>query len=217
MDQILEGLDGVVGIADDVCVFGQNDDDHDDNLINLMNRAADKGLVFNSSKCAIKTDSISFFGNLYTADGIKPDPAKVQDIRNMPTPRNKEELESFLGMMNYLSQFIPHFALKTETLRGLVKAKSPWTWDETYQTCYNELKNAISDQSCLKYYDANTPTELQVDASQKGLGAALVQNQQPIVFASKALNECQSRYSNIEREMLAVVHRNQRFHTYLFG
>ncbi len=217
MDQILEGLDGVVGIADDVCVFGQNDDDHDDNLINLMNRAADKGLVFNSSKCAIKTDSISFFGNLYTADGIKPDPAKVQDIRNMPTPRNKEELESFLGMMNYLSQFIPHFALKTETLRGLVKAKSPWTWDETYQTCYDELKNAISDQSCVKYYDANTPTELQVDASQKGLGAALVQNHQPIVFASKALNECQSRYSNIEREMLAVVHGIQRFHTYLFG
>ncbi len=147
MDQILEGLEGVAETVDDVCVFRQNDDECNDNLINLMNRAADKGLVFNSSNCAIKMDSISLFGNLYTADGIKPNPAKVQDIRNMPMPGNKEELESFLGMMNYLSQFIPPFTLKTEAPRSLVKVKS---WEETYQTCYDELKNATSDQSCLK-------------------------------------------------------------------
>ncbi len=76
-----------------LCVFGQNNVDHDDNLVNLMNLAADKRLVFNSTKCAIKTDSISFFRNLYTADGIKPDPAKLQDIHKMSMPGNKEELD----------------------------------------------------------------------------------------------------------------------------
>ena len=86
MDQILEGLTGVVGIADDVCVSGRDDAEHDANLIGLMERAAANGLVFNSDKCFIKEKSIIFFGNTYIADGIKPDLAKVRDIQNMPTP-----------------------------------------------------------------------------------------------------------------------------------
>ena len=69
----------------------------------------------------------------------------------------------------------------------------------------------------LKYYDASIPITLEVDASQKGLGAALVQSGMPVAFASKTLTECQSRYSNIEREMLAAVHGIQRYHTYLYG
>ena len=102
MDEILEGLDGVVGIADDVCVYGKTREEHDQRLINLMNRAVEKGLVFNSKKCAIGKSSISFYGNLYTDQGIKPDPQKVRDIQNMPRPSNKDELSTFLGMINRL-------------------------------------------------------------------------------------------------------------------
>uniref|UniRef100_A0A8C7WXQ6 Gypsy retrotransposon integrase-like protein 1 n=1 Tax=Oryzias sinensis TaxID=183150 RepID=A0A8C7WXQ6_9TELE len=217
MDQILEGLQGVVSIADDIAVYGKNEEEHDKNLINLMERAANTGLVFNSEKCNIKQNQISFFGNQYTANGIRPDPAKVRDIQKMPTPQNKDELHRFIGMLSYLSPYIPRFADKAHTLRGLLKNDTPWVWDTNYQNCFDDLKTMITEDACLKYYDPSLTITLEVDASQKGLGVALVQNNQPIAFGSKTLTDTQSRYSNIEREMLAIVYGIQRYHTYLYG
>ena len=141
MDQILEGLKGVTGIDDDVCVYGENSEDHDRNLTNLMERAHQEGLVFNSAKCLIKQRSISFFGNTYTDNGITPDDDKVRDIQDMPTPENREDLHRFIGMMTYPSQFIPHFAEKAYTLRGLLKKGVPWMWDVDHQKSFDELKH----------------------------------------------------------------------------
>ena len=217
MDEILENLPGVTGIADDVCVSGATGEEHDENLINLMTRAEKKGLVFNSSKCAIKQTEISFFGNVYTQEGIKPDPKKVEDIRNMPIPENKDDLRRFLGMITYLSQFIKKFSDKTQVLRDLLKNSSLWCWEEVHNIAYNTLKTEISDKSVLHYFDISKEIVLEVDASMKGLGAAITQEGKPVAFASKALTETQSRYSNIEREMLAVVAGCERFHTLLYG
>ena len=206
MDQILEGLEGVTGIGDDVCVYDENSEDHDRNLTNLMERAQEEGLVFNSAKCLIKQRSISFFGNTYSDNGITPDVDKVRDIQDMPTPENREDLHRFIGMMIYLSQLIPHFAEKAHTLRGLLKKDVPWMWDVDHQKSFDELKHAVSTSACLQYYDPSAPVQLEVDASMKGLGIAPIQKGRPVAFGSNTLTECQSRYSNIEREMPAIVH-----------
>ena len=182
-----------------------------------MKEAERKGLVFNSKKCHIKQSCVSFFGNSYTPDGIKPDPDKVRDIRNMPSPQSKEDVQRFLGLLTYLSPFIPQLADKTHVLHSLVKEDVPWTWDTDQQTSFETLKKVIYEDSCLKYFDRRAAMELEVDASHKGLGAALVQNGKPVAFGSKTLTECQSRYSNIEREVLAVVYGIQRYHTYLYA
>lgn len=113
MNEILEGLTGTVGISDDVCVTGETEEEHDENLTQLMIRAKEKGLVFNSEKCMIKQKAIPFFGNLYTDKGIVPDPAKVDDIKMMPTPDNKDDLHRFLGLMTYLSSCIPNFSAES--------------------------------------------------------------------------------------------------------
>ncbi len=216
MDEILETLPGVVGISDDVCVYAQSDAEHDKNLHLLMQRAHEKGLVFNSEKCVIKTDQIPFFGNLYTAHGLLPDPEKIRDIRAMPTPGSRDDLQRFLGLMTYLSAYIPNYSSECQPLRDLLKKDVPFLWDEDHQTCFEKLKLLISTDSCLAYYDASKPLTLEVDASQKGLGAALLQ-EPPIAYASKSLTPTQSAYSNIEREALGLVHGVQRFHTYLYG
>ena len=179
LDQILEGLDGVVSIADDMAVYGASEEEHDRNLINLMERATKTGIVFNSEKCTIKQTSISFFGNLYTDKGIKPDPAKIRDIQKMPTPQNKDELSRFLGLLTYLSPYIPKFADKAHTLRALLKSDMPWTWDSDHQKSFEDLKSIITKHECLKYYDPSTPLTLEVDASLKGLGVALVRTTDP--------------------------------------
>ena len=129
MDQILEGLDNVVSITDDVAVYGQNKEDQEKNLLNLMVRAAEIGIVYNSKKCFIKQTSISFNGNIFTTTEIKSDPAKVYNIKKIPTPQNKGERQCFLGVFNYHSQYIPELAEKAHLLCGLLKSQSPWVWD----------------------------------------------------------------------------------------
>lgn len=155
--------------------------------------------MFNSEKCAIKQKSISFFGNLYTENGIKPDFAKIRDIQKMPAPQSKDELHIFMGMLTYLAAYIPKFAEKAHTLRGLLKKDGLWVWEADQQKCFEELISAIAEDACLKYCDASTPLTLKVDASQKGFGIVLVQNNRPIAFGSKTLTDCQSRYSSRKR------------------
>ena len=137
--------------------------------------------------------------------------------RNVLDDPKNNDTQRFLGMLTYLSQFIPQLADKAHTLRSLIKKDIPWTWDATYQDSFDTLKREISEDACLRYYDRNDDINLEVDASQKGLGCALIQKGKPVAFGSKTLTDCQSRYSNIEREMLAVVYGIQRYHTYLYA
>jgi hypothetical protein len=155
MDENISDLTGVVSIADDVCVVGHTKEEHDANLVALMNRAAERGIVFNSKKCSIAKTSISFYGNVYSVEGIKPDPNKVQDIQSMPTPDDKDDMRRFLGMMTYLSQFIPNYSEKSALLRDLIKDKTVWLWEECHQIAFNNLKATVCEQSSLQYYNTN--------------------------------------------------------------
>ena len=77
MDDILDGLSGVVSIADDIVVHAATPEEHSQRLINLLNRARETGLVFNPAKCFISQPQVHFFGNIYSRNGVHPDPAKV--------------------------------------------------------------------------------------------------------------------------------------------
>ena len=117
MSLILERCPGTIGIADDVVVFGKNEKEHDRNLINLMKVAEEEGLVFNSSKCAIKQEKIVFFGMVFGKNRIQPDPAKVEDIKTIPSPTTKQQLQEFLGIVTYMGPFIPNLSNHTSSLR----------------------------------------------------------------------------------------------------
>ena len=119
--------------------------------------------------------------------------------------------------MTYLATFIPNFSEESQPLRDLLKKNVPFEMSEDHLHCFQKLKTAISAKSSVKYFDPTKPTTDEVDSSTKGLGAAIMQDGQPVAPASKALSSAQSNYSNIDREMLAVVFGISRFHTYLYG
>jgi hypothetical protein len=103
MDQILDRCPGTIGIADDVCVFGKDEVEHDANLHNLMRVAREYGLVFNPDKCQIKQESISFFGLIYDRDGVKSNPERIEAIQKLQAPTCVKELQQFLGIATYVS------------------------------------------------------------------------------------------------------------------
>ena len=217
MDQILEQCPGTIGIVDDVAVFGRTEEEHDQNLHNLMQVAAKSGLVFNSKKCIIKAPPIHFFGMVYDADGAHPDPKRVEDIKALPPPSNEAELQQFLGIVTYMSPFIPHMSQHTAILRDLLKKEADFQWTANHEEAFQKVKKLIRKEATLAYFDPNKESVIQVDASSRGLGAALLQDGRPIAFASKSLTPTEQKYANIEREMLAVVFGCKRFHTCVYA
>ena len=168
-------------------------------------------------KMHMKAQAVNFFGCLYDANGVHMDPGKVNAIHALPALTNVTELKEFLGLVTYLSPFIPGLSTLTAPLWELLKKDTDFSWNHTYDITFEWVKEAVISDTTLRYFDPYIPVTIQVDASQVGLGAALLQNGKPVAFASKALTKTECWYANIEREMLAAVFGAERFHTYVYG
>ena len=219
MDPIMERCPGVINIHDDIVVYGVSEEDHDANLVNLLNVAQIEGLVLNSKKLELKCPRVSFFGAEYTTDGMHPCPKKIQGITEMTPPTDKQQLASFIGMVTYMGNFVPHLSHHTEPLRAMLKQEAVFAWDEMAKASFQKIKDLIAKSATkpLHYYDQRKPVTVQADASQRGLGACLLQDGQPIAYPSKSLTDTETRYANIERELLAIVFTCQQFNTYVLG
>ena len=90
-------------------------------------------------------------------------------------------------------------------------------WEEAQQKAFETLKTAISSTPVLRYYNIKDEVTLQCDASQSGLGVALLQNEQPVAYASRALTSAETRYAQIEKELLAIVYGCDHFESYVYG
>ena len=217
VDKAFGDLPGVTGIADDIVIYGRDLSDHDANLRAVMERARETGLRFNADKCKIRCTEIPFFGNVISASGLKPDPRKIEAITNMDPSPCLADLQTFLGMVQFLSRFIPQLASLSACLWDLTKKDSEFQWGPEHQLAVDKTKQAVTSATSLNYFDSTKPVTIQVDASTCGLGAMLFQDQGPIEYRSKLLTETETRYSNIEREMLAVVHGLEKFHYFAYG
>ena len=98
-------------------------------------------------------------------------------------------------MINYLSSYIPNMSEKTASLRMLLKDDTPWIWESSQDETFDDIKRALVTAPVLKLYDVKKPVTLQVDASQSGLGAVILQEGRPIAYASRALTEAETRGS----------------------
>ncbi|CAB4023777.1 Transposon Tf2-9 poly, partial [Paramuricea clavata] len=221
IQQILQGLPGVRNISDDIIVFGKTKDEHDQNLNNVIQRLQESGLTLNKDKCLFGVSNLTFFGHEVSASGVSPDTKKVEAIREARVPTNAAEVRSFLGLATYCSRFVPNFATVADPLRLLTRKSTPWQWNSIHQNAFDTLKNLLTGNTVMAHYDPSAPTHLRVDASPVGLGAMLTQTQhgitKPIAYASRTLSNVERRYSQTEKEALAVVWGCEKFHLYLYG
>ena len=156
-------------------------------------------------------------GHLLTPEGLKPDPRKIEAIVALPEPEDVTALKRFLGMVNYLSKFMPHLSEMTEPLRRLEDKDTEWQWLTQHKVAFNTVKKYLTESPVLKYYSVNDEVTIQCDASDTGLGAVLLQKGQPVCYASRALTDVESRYAQIEKELLAIVWSCHKFDQYIYG
>ena len=221
--EVLEGLEGVDVIADDIICFGSGDSkqeaekDHDKNLIALLNRAKEVNLKFNKEKIKFKLQEVRYMGHLLTENGVRADPAKIEAILDMPRPEDAKAVQRLLGCVNYLSRYLPKLAEVSAPLRRLTEKDAEWFWESQQEGAYQTILKLMASTPVLRYYDMTQEVTLQNDASESGLGAVLLQNGQPVTFASKALTKTEQGYAQIEKECLAIVFACERFDQYLHG
>ena len=217
MNQVFEGLDGVAVIVDDILVWGKDDQEHDQRVLSMLERARQANLKLKKEKCDIRVSTLSYIGHQLTCDGVKPDPKKIGAIKEMPEPCDKKGLQRFLGMVQYVAKFIPDLSTITAPLRQLTRNDTAWSWKPEHQAAFNQLKQSLVEEPVLRYYDVTKPVTLSVDSSGTGLGAVLLQDNQPVAYASRALTPTQTRYAQIEKELLAIVFGCEKFHDYIYG
>ena len=155
-----------------------------------------------------------FIGHVATANGLQVDPRKVQAIVDMPPLENVAGVQQILGFVQYLSKFMPHLSDMTKPLRDLTQKDSEWIWGPNQQAAFEKLKKTVTDTPVLRYYNVQ---EEVTHASQSGLGAALMQDGQPVAYASRALTDAETRYAQIEKELLSIVFACEHFEYYIYG
>ena len=156
-------------------------------------------------------------GHRLTAEGVTPDPAKIKAIMDMPRPVDKKGVERLLGCVTYLSRFLPKLADVVGPLRQLTEKDTIFTWQTDQDKALNTVKQLMTTAPVLRYYDVTKEVTVQSDASQKGLGATLLQKGQPVAFTSRSLSTTEQQYAQVEKECLAIVFACERFNQYLQG
>ncbi|KAK3092635.1 hypothetical protein FSP39_005203 [Pinctada imbricata] len=212
----LEGIEGVRNLSDDIIVHAKTQEEHDDRLKATLQRLRERNITLNKSKCEFNRDKVEFFGYVFSNKGLSADPKKITAIKEAKPPANVSELRSFLGLANYVSRFIPNFASIVSPLRTLTHKNVTWRWEKVENEAFKKLKNSLIED-VMEYFDPSKQSKLVVDASPVGLGAILMQEGKVISYASKTLSDIESRYSQTEKEALAIVWGCEHYHLYLYG
>ena len=215
--QAFGDIQGVAVVFDDIIIAASSIEEHDAIFRQLLERAREMNVRFNRSKLQLTVHSVVYLGHVVSCNGIAPDPNKVRAIVEFPPPKSREELMRFNGMATYVSRYIPNYADLTFPYRQLLKKDAPWSWAEPQQNAFDNVKQLIASAPVLSYYDQDKPLVIQTDASGKGLGSCLLQDGHPISFASRALTDCETRYAQIEKELLAIVFACEKFNNYVYG
>lgn len=215
MQKHFGGIENVYIFMDHFLIAG-NEKTHAIALKRVLEKAREIGLKFNLDKSKIDQKSVKYCGHVFSQTGVSVDPEKVKAIENLEEPKDVPSLQRVIGMFNYLREYVPNFSEHTASMRQLLKKDVDFVFTEKMKKDFQALKKALK-HATLAYYDPMKGVKLSVDSSSVAIGCCLMQEGRPVAYASTALTSAQKRYSQIEKELLAIVYGCTKFHTYLYG
>jgi hypothetical protein len=219
---LIKHIPNCQNILDNIWLWSKDITEHIKQLDELLQTMESTGLTLKFPKCSFAVPEINIFGHIVLSRGIHPDKKKIKSVVNAPAPKTTAEVRSFLGLVNYCSRYIKDYSTTTYPLRQLLKEKTKFHWGEEQQSSFLKLKDTITRAPILAHYSISAPTRVVVDTSPWAVGAVLLQQQsdctyRPIAFGSRSPTETEMKYSQIEKEALAIVFGCEHFHLYLYG
>ena len=220
MSELMVGLSFVLTYIDDLLVISNDSfEDHLTKLGKVLQRIQDAGLKVNAPKSFFCQAELEYLGYWITRKGIMPVPQKVQAMLKIAEPRNKKQLRSFIGLVNYYRDM---WIRRSDVLAPLTKLlqgdkKTKWEWPPEAAAAFTKIKQIIAQNVLLTHPDFSKPFEIHTDASKYQLGAVISQQGHPIAFYSRKLTSAQLNYTTTEKELLAIVETLKEFRNILMG
>lgn len=223
MDNVLRGLQGIhcMVYLDDIIVYSSSLQEHIDKLRLVFDRLRQTNLKVTLDKSEFLRKEVLYLGHQITKDGLQPNDDKIKAVLDFPLPKTPTEIKSFLGLVGYYRKFIRDFSKITQPLTACLKKGRKVELSDEYRAAFQKCKELLVNAPLLQFPDFSRPFVLTTDASNVAIGAVLSQGQigsdKPIAYASRTLNDAETRYSTIEKELLAIVWAVKHFRPYLYG
>uniref|UniRef100_A0A388K617 Reverse transcriptase domain-containing protein n=1 Tax=Chara braunii TaxID=69332 RepID=A0A388K617_CHABU len=193
---------------DDILIFSKTVEEHVAHLDKVPSLLRQHKFKINGEKCEFGRTRVLYLGHEISAEGLKPDDAKVASIRDWPRPQSVTEMRSFLGITGYYRNFVKNYSIVVAPLTDLTHLDTPWEWTDRCEAAFRHLKHALTHHEVLKLPDPNKPFIVTMDASQFGIGAVLAQQEgkklRPVEYTSKKMPSQKLAKSTYEKELYAI-------------
>lgn len=207
---------------DDILIFTKTLEEHRKIVNEVLDRLAAHDLYLRPEKCEFEKLEIEYLGLVIREGNVGMDPAKVEAVRNWPTPRNLREVRSFLGFANFYRRFINSFARIARPLNDLTRKDTAWHWGDAEMRAFEGLRDAFVSAPVLVMWDPERPLRMETDASGFATGGVLLQQQpdgnwHPVAYRSASMLPAERNYEIYDREMLAIIEALKDWRHFLEG
>ncbi|UYV79891.1 hypothetical protein LAZ67_18000994, partial [Cordylochernes scorpioides] len=221
MDSLFHDVPNTVIYLDDIFIGSKDEQEHYRILKMIFDKLKELNFTLNKEKCLFLKKDICFLGHIINEDGVRPDSKKLEALERCKKPFDKTSLKSFLGMLSFYSKYIPNMSTLAGPLYQLLKKDNRWKWSSQCEKAFLNLKLTLLNSQALIHYSMKLPLTLTCDASAYGISGVLCHivegEEKPITFVSRTLSSAEVKYSQTEKEALAIVFATSKLRQYLFG
>ena len=209
--------DFVLVFFDDILVYSKDPEHHELHVRHVLDLLRQHKLYAKKSKCTFSSEKVEYLGFIISKDGVATDPAKVEAVKNWPSPKNIREVRRFLGLTGWYRVFIPSYARIASPITSTLKKNKVFTWTRSAEEAFNLLKQALISVPILALPNFAKPFLVTTDANGQAIGGVLSQEGKPIAYESRKLHTHELIYPTHDLKLLAVVHAPKLWCHYLLG
>lgn len=204
----------VMVFLDDILIYSPSLASHLEHLTLVLTKLREHKLYMKHNKCSFAKTSLEYLGHIISVQGVATDPTKIEAMLNWPVPKSVTELRGFLGLTGYYRTFVKNYGWIAKPLTQLLKKKQ-FGWSDEAQHAFDNLKRAMTNTPVLALPNFKEPFVIETDVCDGGIGAVLVQHEQPVAFLSKALSKQHQHLSIYEKEFLSLIMAVEKWRQYL--
>lgn len=206
----------IMVFLDDILVYSPTLSEHLQHLTLVLDKLREHKLYMKQSKCSFAQTSLEYLGHIISVEGVSTDPNKTEAMLKWPVPVTVSELKGFLGLTGYYRKFVRNYGIIAKPLTQLLKKKQ-FNWTHDAQKAFEQLKAAMSNTPVLALPNFKRQFVVETYACDLGIGAVLMQHDQPVAFLSKALTQQHKHLSIYEKEFLALIMAVDKWRQHLQG